>query len=395
MMMIRFAHVSDTHLGASNFKLDEREEDFLKVFEEFVDKCLDRNVDFVVHSGDLFDTPKPKNKILVFTVEQLRRLERAGIPFFTLPGSHDVSVEGTFLTVLEKVGLVTNLGNPRYFEQQGGEIVLKGEVYDRAFLAGMPGRRAGIKEVYRRLKTGFEDSELKIFVFHHTVSDANAFFSDISTSLLPKGFDYYAGGHWHKRFETEYDDSPLNYPGPLENCDVKEMSYQQDKGFYIVTFEGGDISCELEKVSARRIVWEEINCDGMTPEQIEKKVFEKMGGPSDEPLLIIKLKGRLGEGRRSEINRSEIIKRAHKKGYLHAHTSISDLSNPVTDLTVSVMDKSVENIEGEYLKKKGFEGKELDTAKKIIRVLGKEMTPSQTQSAQKNVVQSIEEEFNV
>ena len=387
--MVLFAHVSDTHLGASNFKLPEREQDFLDAFEQVVDKCLEKKVEFVVHSGDVFDVPKPRNRVLVFLVEQLKKLKNQGIPFFTIPGSHDVGVDGTFITVLEKVGLLTNLGNSRYFEQQGDKILLKGEVFKNVFLAGVPGRRAGITEVYRNLEPVFQESIFKVFVFHHTVSDANAFFSDITTSILPKGFDYYAAGHWHKRFTTLFNNAPIVYPGSLENCDTKEMSYQEEKGFFFVNFDKGP-SYGFEPVKSREIQWENVNCNALTPEQVEKKCLELMKKVENQPLLILKLKGILSKGSRSEINRSRILKQAIGKGYLYAHTSISDLSNPVDDVHVSVMEKSVQSIEREFLTKKGFKGDDLRLAEKIIETLGREMTPQEIQASQKSIVQEIE-----
>ncbi len=392
--MIRFAHVADTHLGASNFKLEEREQDFLSAFQQFIDKCVEEKLDFVVHSGDVFDMPKPKNRILVFVVEQLRKLKEEGIPFFTIPGSHDTGVDGTFLSVLEKVGLLTNLGNPRYFEKKEGSITLKGEVCKNVFLAGMPGRRAGIKDVYRVLKPEFQEAKLKVFVFHHTVSDANAFFPDINTSLLPKGFDYYAGGHWHKRFETVFNNAPIVYPGSLENCDIREMNYGQRKGFFIVEFDE-KLKYYLEPIKARRVEWVEINCNGLSPEEVEKKCREKMVKASDKPLLVLKLKGRLSKGSRSEINKSKLLELAINEGYLHAHTSTSDLSNPATDLDLTIRNKSVETIEHEYLTKKGFKENELEIAKKIINLLGREMRPSEIQAAQKTIAEEVEKIFGI
>lgn len=50
---MKFAHLSDTHLGYRQYGLIEREDDFYNVFNEIVDKIIDERVDFVIHSGDL------------------------------------------------------------------------------------------------------------------------------------------------------------------------------------------------------------------------------------------------------------------------------------------------------------------------------------------------------
>ena len=96
---MKFAHVADTHIGKMNFKLKEREEDFKDSFSEFIDVCINKKVDFVIHSGDLFDKPRPKTSLISFVVEQLKKLKQNNIPFYVVPGSHDMGVDGTFISV--------------------------------------------------------------------------------------------------------------------------------------------------------------------------------------------------------------------------------------------------------------------------------------------------------
>ena len=52
---MRFAHLSDSHLGYRQFGILEREQDFYDVFARNIDKIIEMDVDFVIHSGDLFD----------------------------------------------------------------------------------------------------------------------------------------------------------------------------------------------------------------------------------------------------------------------------------------------------------------------------------------------------
>lgn len=79
---MRFVHFSDTHLGKSNFKLQERIEDFNKVFEDVISFCIKNKVDFVIHSGDLFDRARPGTGVFLFAVKQLKKLKENKIPFF-------------------------------------------------------------------------------------------------------------------------------------------------------------------------------------------------------------------------------------------------------------------------------------------------------------------------
>ena len=87
--IMKFAHLSDTHLGYRQFGLNEREKDFYEVFELIIDKIIEENVDFVIHSGDLFETARPSPNALLTFQKGLLRLKGAGIPMFAIAGNHD------------------------------------------------------------------------------------------------------------------------------------------------------------------------------------------------------------------------------------------------------------------------------------------------------------------
>ena len=69
--MVKFVHFGDTHLGRRNFKLEEREKDFENAFKQVIDFAIREKVDFVIHSGDVFDTGRPRYKVVNFLVSQL------------------------------------------------------------------------------------------------------------------------------------------------------------------------------------------------------------------------------------------------------------------------------------------------------------------------------------
>lgn len=83
---MKFAHLSDTHLGYRQYGLIEREDDFYNVFNEIVDKIIDERVDFVIHSGDLFEIAKPSPNALLIFQEGLMKIKESGIPFLLLLG---------------------------------------------------------------------------------------------------------------------------------------------------------------------------------------------------------------------------------------------------------------------------------------------------------------------
>jgi DNA repair protein SbcD/Mre11 len=92
---VRILHLADLHLGWQPRFLNElcseraRERDaFLK---RAIDFALDKNnrIAVVVIAGDLFETHRPEQAVLEMSLEQLNRLEKAGIFLITVPGNHD------------------------------------------------------------------------------------------------------------------------------------------------------------------------------------------------------------------------------------------------------------------------------------------------------------------
>src|SRR4030043_64802 len=116
--MVRFAHISDVHLGG--WKQQPMQELNFKSFRKAFDICIEKKPDFVLIAGDLFDSAYPPIEILKETFAQFRKLKDAKIPCFIIAGSHDYSVSGkTFLDVLEKAGFCKNVAN---FEEIDGKI---------------------------------------------------------------------------------------------------------------------------------------------------------------------------------------------------------------------------------------------------------------------------------
>ena len=87
---MKFAHLADTHLGYRQFGLLEREKDFYEVFDKIIDKIIEEKVDFVIHSGDLFDSARPSPSALLAFQKGLLKLKGAGIPIYAIAGNHDV-----------------------------------------------------------------------------------------------------------------------------------------------------------------------------------------------------------------------------------------------------------------------------------------------------------------
>ncbi len=96
MKPLRIAHISDTHLGYRALgKTDpvtgrnQRSIDVEQAFARAIDDILERDVDLVIHSGDLFNQTRPPYAAISAAMRQFQRLETAGIPAVVIGGNHD------------------------------------------------------------------------------------------------------------------------------------------------------------------------------------------------------------------------------------------------------------------------------------------------------------------
>ena len=93
---LRIAHLADTHLGYSAYgKADpesgrnQRAVDIENSFAAAISDILTRDVDLVLHAGDVFHHTRPSWSTLTHFVRQMRRLEWARIPVVVIAGNHD------------------------------------------------------------------------------------------------------------------------------------------------------------------------------------------------------------------------------------------------------------------------------------------------------------------
>lgn len=300
MVHARFAHAADIHIGGFPSKtLREREEEALS---SFVERCIRDRVDFVVLSGDTFDSNIPPIREAIMFSKQMKRLRDAGIRVYAVYGSHDYSpTRDSLIELLEADGVLKVINGP--LEDKAG-----------VWLNGVHGL-VGAKEVYR-----FGDPELaakakpSVFVFHTAVYEANMTPRELSVpiSSLPPGYTYYAGGHLHRRLELRtVEGAPLNYPGPLflgwGKGDLEGYFKGADTGFYMVELVG-DSEAEFEYVPVKSIRGGlvEVCADNKSPgevlAEVEGEVLKLVGGLPEGSVILVKLFGRLREGGRANVS---------------------------------------------------------------------------------------------
>ena len=228
---MKFAHLADTHLGYRQFGLIEREEDFYEVFDQIINKIIEEKVDFVIHSGDLFETPRPTPWTLLNFQKALLKLKGAGIPMYVVSGNHDTVYKQNSIppqVIFKKLGLkVISPINTDY-------------VHDDVFIGGLPFySKSRIDEFKNKLKAiakKAEKYEKSILVLHQGIDIFLPMQYELEIGDIPENFDYYAFGHIHNYIKQEFGKGYLVYPGSTEIWKVNEISdfKKNGKGFVIV-----------------------------------------------------------------------------------------------------------------------------------------------------------------
>jgi DNA repair exonuclease SbcCD nuclease subunit len=283
---MRFAHLADTHLGYRQYNLDEREEDFYKAFHEAIDKIIDAECDFVVHSGDLFDDPRPHVRAMVEAMAGFEKLKDAGITVFAIAGNHDVLMRRGAMPPQRLYGSMEFLTPMK-----------PSRVFDGVYICGLPYHSRihlqALKEKLQELAEAGANYEKKVLLLHQGLDKYFPMEYELKFNELPKGFDYYALGHVHKRIIDSYGRGKLAYPGSTEIWRVDEIAeYEKNgKGLNIVDLD----SLAIEKVdiaSIRPFISARINS--------ERDIMELKGALSDDkkPVISLKLKADLSEFQR-------------------------------------------------------------------------------------------------
>ena len=232
---MKFAHLADTHLGYRQYGLFEREKDFYEVFDKVIDKIIEEKVDFVIHSGDLFETARPSPMALLTFQKGLLKLKGAGIPMYAIAGNHDVVMRKGSIpphVIFKKMGLkVISTINPTYMH---GDI----------FIAGLPYYPAShgkaLKSKLAELSEKANHHEKSILVLHQGIDQYFKFNYELELGEIPDNFNYYALGHIHKYVNDAYGKGRLVYPGSGEIWKTSELAdyHKNGKGFVVVDFDG-------------------------------------------------------------------------------------------------------------------------------------------------------------
>ena len=377
--------MADCHIGS--WRDPKLRDASTKAFLKAVEICIEKKVDFVLIAGDLFNTALPGIDALKVVVTKLRELKDSNIPVYVIPGSHDFSPSGkTIIDVLENAGLLVNVMKGKIIDENLNlEFTIDKKTGTK--ITGIFGKKGMLeKSHYKSLSKNEIEQEkgFKIFMFHTALTEFKPEELDSMESqpleLLPKNFDYYAGGHVHYILNKQEPDYGLiAYPGPLFPNSFSELEKLENGGFYIVE-KTSKLELKYEPIVIYNVFSLNIDCDNKSPEKIKAEIEEKIKGREFiNTIVTIRLAGTLDSGKPSDINIKDIFTKIYDNGAYFIMKNTAKLTAKELD-KVKVQTSSVEEVEDSLIKESigqikvdglGVE-KEEKLTKQLMAILGKE-----------------------
>ena len=372
---MKFGHIADCHLGS--WREPKLREANTQAFIFAIDKCLSEKVNFVLLSGDLFNTAVPGIDSLKLAVEQFKKLKDANIPVYFIAGSHDFSPSGkTMLDVLEHAGLGVNVAKGE--ELPDNRIKLHFTLdKSGAKIVGLIGKKAGLESSYYKLLAREyleNESGFKVFLFHSALAELKpkdlAEMDSLAVSLLPAGFDYYAGGHVHVVDNASVGKyKNIVFPGPVFPNSFAELEKLKQGSF--VLFDDGKI--EHVPLQVHPVVCISVDAENKSLSEVEAEI-RKLPNVNNA-IVTIRVSGCLKTGRPADLRWNDVFYDVYAKGAFVVLKNTNAFSSKELEI-IMVKEANVEEVEDSLLQQHSaqfkFSGDDVELAKKLMLVLSAE-----------------------
>ncbi|KYH27341.1 DNA double-strand break repair protein Mre11 [Halalkalicoccus paucihalophilus] len=297
--MTRVIHTGDTHIGYRQYHSAERRSDFLAAFQRVAADAMEEDVDALVHAGDLFHDRRPDIQDLLGTLDVLRDLDAADVPFLAIVGNHEGTREGQWLDLFSRMGLATRL------DSDGIEI-------GGTTFYGLDHVPVSQRD---RLEYDFAPPETE-----HTALVAHGLFEPFpyadwdTEELLDSAsveFDAMLLGDNHQPDRAELGGTWVTYCGSTERASAAE---RDDRGYNLVDFAEGEAHISRRGLDTREFVF--VDAELAEGEGTER-VLERVGQYDLADCVVIVTV----EGEGGTVTPAEVESFARERGALIARVN--------------------------------------------------------------------------
>ncbi|MGM8366310.1 metallophosphoesterase family protein [Virgibacillus sp. W0181] len=286
---ISFLHAADLHLdspfkGLANIPehlFKEIVESTLTALDRLVQTAIDKNVDFVLLVGDLFDNETRGLRAQVKLRHAFEQLNRHHIKVYLSYGNHDY-IKGNIhhVTYPDNVFIFNDEKIDTFTFRRNNQALAN--IYGFSYV-----NRAITTNKSESFKIVDEEVPFHIAMLHgsyqkNTAHDTYAPF--LISDLMKEEFDYWALGHIHQR-EIIKQHPPIVYPG---NTQGRHRNEQGEKGCYYVEMTDTEVKMNFYPLQAIQFESVDVNISYATEiHEVEMKIrsiIKSMVKPT--PVLI-------------------------------------------------------------------------------------------------------------
>ena len=272
MRPFSFIHAADLHLDSPFKGISEVSEEIslelteatFKAFNMIIDLCIEKQVDFLLIAGDIYDGADRSLRAQLRFRDGLKRLSNAGIKAYIVHGNHD-----------PLDGWSANLDWPKSVH------IFKGKSVEKLLVEKDGDEIAqiyGVSFHKREIKTNITNKFHKISKSKKTLFTIGMLHCNVGTNtghepyapctlqdLTTQNFDYWALGHIHKKAIINEDNPLVIYPGNPQGLHPKETGA---RGCFLVNVdENGEPAAEFIAVDSIRWFVEELSIGSLYTEQ--------------------------------------------------------------------------------------------------------------------------------
>ncbi|ABE52181.1 metallophosphoesterase family protein [Methanococcoides burtonii] len=317
-----FVHAADLHLDSPFLGLSEINTKLSQVmakatfdaYNNIIDLCIEKNADFLLISGDIYDSADKSLYAQLKFLEGLKRLSSAGIAAYITHGNHDpLNGWSASLEWPANVKIFSGDDVETVFVEKDGNVI--------ASINGISYRTKHIQEnLAKRFQKKDALSPFTIGMLHCTVDSGGGHYPYAPCSiqdLKETNYDYWALGHIHYPQVLETDPY-IVYSGNPQGRNPGELG---ERGCTLVEVDQkGNIKLDFVPVDSVRWYVEELYVDGL---ETEAELIELLEETMDKLSEI-------AEGRYI-ISRFILRGRSPLKRFLMKDDSLNDLVQHLRD----------------------------------------------------------------
>jgi len=275
---MRILHTSDWHIGKKIYEQDRLDE-HSQFLDWLLETIINRDVDILLVSGDVFDSSMPPARATDLYYRFLFNLyKKTRTHAVIIAGNHDSAVRlaapGQFLKMarMHVVGGIRDSAKDCvvHLDVNGQTAAIaavpylnEGDILPHIPLEAEVERslryREAMKKIYDECLSAM-DADIKVFMGHYFIQGGTSGDSErlvqiggiapVRTDDLSGDVDYIALGHLHKHQQIKGNGCPIVYPGSPLPLSFKEAEYDKkyDKKVLLVDL-GTDVACNIEEVN--------------------------------------------------------------------------------------------------------------------------------------------------